>query len=197
MYLTDEKPGPTNGSAVVHLAELDGVFAFVLGRVGNRADAEDVTQQAALKALPRLRSDASAPEARAYLYAAARSALATFWSERFRLPQAELPDDVSDPGRGRPAVASAQNAAWLEETLAALPGPYRQVLELRFLRGCSIRETALQMGKTAGAVKVMQLRALRAAGRGLTPESQSRPARRPREASRGSAFETPRVFQGA
>lgn len=185
------------GRGGADLAELDRIFAFVLGRVGNRADAEDVTQQAALKALPRLRSNASAPEARAYLYAAARSALATFWSDRFRLPQAELPDDVSDPGRGRPVVASAENAAWLEETLAALPAQYRQVLELRFLRGCSIRETAREMGKTVGAVKVMQLRALRAAAQGVSPESRSRPARRPRGASRGSAFETPRVFQGA
>src|SRR4029077_11202694 len=45
----------------------------------------------------------------------------------------------------------------------ALPGNYRQVLELRFLRGYSLRETAEAMNNTVGAIKVMQLRALRAA----------------------------------
>lgn len=186
-----------SASSDAALGELDGVYAYLLSRVGSRPDAEDLTQQVALKALPRLRADAGIAEIRAYLYRTARSALAGFWSARYRLPESELPDDVSDPGRGHPVVASAENAAWLEQTLAALPVRYREVLELRFLRGCSIRETARAMGKTPGAVKVMQLRALRAAGRGLNPESQSRPARHPREVSRGSAFETLRVFQGA
>jgi RNA polymerase sigma-70 factor (ECF subfamily) len=55
--------------------------------------------------------------------------------------------------------------AWLECVLGALPANYRQVLELRFLRGYSLRETAEAMGNTVGAIKVMQLRALRAAAR--------------------------------
>ena len=188
---------PAETSCGAALDELDGVFAFLLGRVGSRPDAEDLTQQVALKALPRLRAEASTAEVRAYLYTTARSALAAFWSARYRLPESELSDEASDPERGRPPVASARATAWLEETLSALPAHYREVLELRFLRGCSIREVAREMGKTPGAVKVMQLRALRAAARGLSPESRSRPARRPREASRGFPYETPRVFQGA
>lgn len=51
----------------------------------------------------------------------------------------------------------------MERTLSALPAHYRQILELRFLRGYSLREAAEEMGKTVGGVKVMQLRALRAA----------------------------------
>jgi RNA polymerase sigma-70 factor (ECF subfamily) len=39
------------------------------------------------------------------------------------------------------------------------------VLEFRFLRGYSLRETAVEMGTTNGNIKVMQLRALRAAAR--------------------------------
>ena len=56
-------------------------------------------------------------------------------------------------------------AAWVERTLRALPENYRLVLELRFLRGYTLRETAAEMGKTVGGIKVMQLRALRAAAR--------------------------------
>jgi RNA polymerase sigma-70 factor (ECF subfamily) len=49
--------------------------------------------------------------------------------------------------------------------LSALPPNYRRVLELRFLRGYSLRETAVEMDNTVGGIKVMQLRALRAAAR--------------------------------
>ena len=45
------------------------------------------------------------------------------------------------------------------------PANYRRVLELRFLRGYSLREVATEVGSTVGGVKVMQLRALRAAAR--------------------------------
>ncbi|HYL07658.1 MAG TPA: RNA polymerase sigma factor [Candidatus Udaeobacter sp.] len=198
MYLAFERSsgGGISGSQTeAALDELDRVYSFVLSRVGSRADAEDLTQQVALKALPRLRLEASIPEVRSYLYSTARSALATFWSERYRLPESELPDDATDPDRGQPAVASAEASAWLAETLAALPAHYRQVLELRFLRGCSIRETANEMGRTSGAVKVMQLRALRAASQSVSLPDQNRPARRPPAAARGSASVTPRVLQ--
>jgi RNA polymerase sigma factor (sigma-70 family) len=147
----------------VALAEFDLVYRFLYSRVGNRADAEDLTQQVALKALPRLRGGWVEPAIRGYLYATARSVLASFWAGRSRVPEAELADDVRDDGRGRELSAPPEAAAWVERTLGALPAHYRLILELRFLRGYSLRETAREMGKTVGGIKVMQLRALRAA----------------------------------
>jgi RNA polymerase sigma-70 factor (ECF subfamily) len=55
--------------------------------------------------------------------------------------------------------------AEVERILRQLPVRYRRLLELRFLRGYTSKEVAAEMGMTVGAVKVMQLRALRAAGR--------------------------------
>src|SRR5919109_2018367 len=43
----------------IALEELERIYAFAYRRVGNRADAEDLTQQVALKAVPRLRPGAS------------------------------------------------------------------------------------------------------------------------------------------
>jgi len=54
---------------------------------------EDLTQQVALKALPRLREGTTAPEIRGYNLRDARSVLATFWSARSRLPESELPEN--------------------------------------------------------------------------------------------------------
>src|ERR1700731_4651887 len=78
----------------IALGELEIVYAFVYARVGNRADAEDLTQQVALKAIPRLREGSSAASIRAYLFATARSALASFWAGRFGMPEDELRDDL-------------------------------------------------------------------------------------------------------
>lgn len=162
MYLGIE--GFTSAGYTPALDEFDRVYAFLYSRVGNRFDAEDLTQQVAMKALPRLRVGAPPESVRAYLYSTARSVLAVFWSDRFRMPQSELSSDVVDsPSDHWSPEPSAESAAWLERTLSALPAHYRQVLELRFLQNCSIREVAHAMGRTEGAVKVMQLRALRAA----------------------------------
>lgn len=48
----------------------------------------------------------------------------------------------------------------MAEILDALPERYRQVLQLRFLNGLSVRETAQALGITSGNVKVLQHRAL-------------------------------------
>jgi RNA polymerase sigma factor (sigma-70 family) len=165
-----EQPGElvqlrTSASAGVDIAleELELVYAYVYARVGNRADAEDVTQQVALKAIPRLRAGASAGAIRSYLFAAARSALAVFWSARFGLPEDELREDLWVENR-RPEP-SPDSVDRVHRILDQLPSNYRRVLELRFLHGYSLKEVAAELGTTVGGVKVMQLRALRAAAR--------------------------------
>src|SRR5258707_5251678 len=98
MYLTS-KPTTMPSEAEccttqIALGELEAVYGFIYSRVGNRADAEDLTQEVALKAFPRLRTDAAAPEIRGYLYATARSGLGTFWSGRLGMPESELPANL-------------------------------------------------------------------------------------------------------
>ena len=170
------------------LEELEGIYSFVLARVGNRPDAEDLTQQVALKALPRLRETAGQPAIRSYLYATARSVLGGFWSTKLRLPEAELADELPDRTESGSREPSVEASDWLQRTLSGLPPHYREVLELRFLQGASILEVAEKTHRTPGAVKVMQLRALRAAAALPASPSRSRPARRPLAAAPGSAY---------
>ncbi len=189
---------PAESVTALALDELEPIYSFIYARVGNRSDAEDLTQQVALKALPRLREGSPGAAVRSYLYATARSVVAAFWAGRYRVPESELSDNLADEGRGRGPEPSIQAAAWLEETLEALPSHYRQVLELRFLRECSLREVAGEMGKTVGAVKLMQLRALRAAaaanpaGLASIPAGRSRPARPRPAGAPGFASAPPR-----
>jgi RNA polymerase sigma factor (sigma-70 family) len=157
-----ELPAASNAVDIA-LNELEMVYAFIYARVGNRADAEDLTQQVALKAIPRLRQGAPASAIRGYLFATARSVLGGFWSTRLGLSESELHDDLAlvTPVTGY----SEESTDRAQRILAALSDNYRRVLELRFLHGYSLKEVAAEMRSTVGAVKVMQLRALRAAAK--------------------------------
>ena len=147
----------------IALGELEIVYAFIYARVGNRADAEDLTQQVALKAIPRLREGAPASAIRGYLFATARSVLGGFWSTRLGLSEVELHEDLALAVP--PAPPSEGRVDTVQRILAELSDNYRRVLELRFLHGYSLKEVAAEMHSTVGAVKVMQLRALRSAAK--------------------------------
>jgi RNA polymerase sigma factor (sigma-70 family) len=147
----------------IALDELQIVYAFIYARVGNRADAEDLTQQVAMKAIPRLRQGAPASAIRGYLFATARSVLGGFWSTRLGLSEAELHEDLALAPP--PSPPSEENADTVKLILGQLSDNYRRVLELRFLHGYSLKEVAAEMNSTVGAIKVMQLRALRAAAK--------------------------------
>jgi RNA polymerase sigma factor (sigma-70 family) len=148
----------------IALDELELVYAFIYARVGNRPDAEDLTQQVAMKAIPRLRQGAPASAIRGYLFATARSVLGGFWSTRLGLSEAELREDLDLAAPPGPPP-SEENADTVHQILGQLSDNYRRVLELRFLHGYSLKEVAAEMNSTVGAIKVMQLRALRAAAK--------------------------------
>ena len=150
-------------AADIAIDELELIYAFIYARVGNRADAEDLTQQVAMKAIPRLRQGAPASAIRGYLFATARSVLGGFWSTRLGLSESELHDDLGMATP--PSPHSEESAERARRILDSLSDNYRRVLELRFLHGYSLKEVAAEMRSTVGAVKVMQLRALRAAAK--------------------------------
>ena len=147
----------------IYLDNVKRLFRLMYSRVGNRPDAEDLTQQVALKAIPRLRPGAPPSAVRGYLFATARSVLGAFWSTRLGLSEAELRDDLAMTPAPGPAPDVGTDT--VQQVLAQLSDNYRRVLELRFLHGYSLKEVAAEMKSTVGAIKVMQLRALRAAAK--------------------------------
>lgn len=153
---------------------LDPVYRFLYSRVGNREDAEDLTSEVFLKAAKQL--DRSRPEmsVASWLFTVARTVLADHWRRYYR-GGAELPLDDSRiesmQSLGSPTL-SAETTDLLKRVLDALPDRYRQVLELRFLRGYSIQDVARELEITPENVKVIQHRALAKAvqaGEGLLP----------------------------
>src|SRR5256885_9695024 len=117
----------------IALDELEIVYAFIYARVGNRADAEDLTQQVAMKAIPRLRQGAPASAIRGYLFATARSVLGGFWSTRLGLSEAELHEDLALALPTSPPSEEGVDA--VREILGQLSDNYPRAPEPRFLHG--------------------------------------------------------------
>ena len=136
------------------------VYRFVHARIGNRPDAEDITAQTFLRAMPRLRAGASDAEVRGYLFATARTALADHWSNNYGITR---DTDIELLSVSPPEISEGDGVRRAAALLERLPENYRRVLELRFLRGYSVRETAREMGVTESNAKVLQFRALRRA----------------------------------
>jgi RNA polymerase sigma factor (sigma-70 family) len=143
------------------------VFRLMVGRVGNLPDAEDLTAEVFLTALPYLRTEADVRQVRAYLRATARTVLARHWqsastTEATALELAKTADAATETGptEAGPGGEATQQAQLI---LDALPDPYQAVLRLRYLHSYSLKETASELGITLSNAKVIQHRALKLA----------------------------------
>ena len=144
----------------VYRDNVTSIYRLVYARVGNQADAEDLTSQVFLAALPHLRPSASGGEVHRYLVATARTTLASHWRRRFGIQVTTIDDNL---GSAADDVASTDPLPRIRRVLTQLPPNYRRILELRFLERCSVREAAATMGISTANARVVQHRALRRA----------------------------------
>lgn len=153
---------------------LDDVYRHVYMRVGTRADAEDLTSEIFLRMVENLHQYRGPGKFRSWLMGIARHVVNDFWRTCYAISEVPL-DTWSVRGTTNPICDNNPNKDFensivllMREQLSKLPDHYRRVLELRFLEGKSVRETAQAMGCTESTVKVRQYRALQKLAQGLT-----------------------------
>ena len=134
----------------------DRIYAYIVRRVIDRAEAEDLTSEVFHHALANLRRYEwrGAPFA-AWLYRIAANAIADR-SERLARERR------LDPGPEAEAACQeeAQDLAKVFVLVRELPDDQRRVVELRFVEQKSTREVAAEIGRSEGAVKQLQFRGL-------------------------------------
>jgi RNA polymerase sigma-70 factor, ECF subfamily len=134
----------------------DRVYAFVARRVGSRSEAEDLTAEVFHQALAHLgRFEWRGAPFVAWLLQIARNALADRWQRRAR-EQGEPSPEPADDGR----LVDVDHRAMLADLVGRLPHDQQRVVLARFVEQKSIREIAEALGRTEGAVKQLQFRAL-------------------------------------
>ena len=144
--------------AVLYDRHFDRVYAFVVRRVRDRDAAEDLTAETFQKALAGLATYESrgAPFGAWLLRIAANAVID--WAKRAAREVVDS-DNLPDPGVG-PEVDRIDEHARLFRLVDALPHDQQAVIVERFVEQRSIRETAERLGKTEGAVKQLQFRAV-------------------------------------
>jgi len=168
-----EAPGPSKGEErlLVEAAQKDPtrfgelydihferVYAFIARRVGDRDLAEDLTADVFHKALANLgRFEWRGVPFAAWLLRIAANAIADRSKRAAReLPSLDDPPEVST----RVDLEEIEQRARLFRLVDRLPTDQRRVIRQRFVEQRSIHEIARQLGRTEGAVKQLQFRAL-------------------------------------
>jgi RNA polymerase sigma-70 factor (ECF subfamily) len=134
------------------------VYAFIVRRVGDRDAAEDLTSDVFHKALANLRRfEWRGTPFAAWLLRIALNAIV----DRSKRVAREVPSDDDPPDTGKePDLAVIEHRAQLFRLVDRLPADQRCVIFERFVEQKSIREVARKLGRTEGAVKQLQFRAL-------------------------------------
>lgn len=150
------------------------LFRYVNARLGQRQEAEDVTNAVFEKAYAAVGHCRPSPAGfSSWLYTIARNTLIDHYRRR-RLPiEAEAEQEllhVRDPTGGPEELLLADEVRRaLYDAILELTDEQRQVIGCRFFFNLSVIEVAGLLGKTEGAVKALQSRALGRLQRRLAP----------------------------
>ena len=135
------------------------VYAYVVKRVRDRAEAEDVTAEVFHQALANLtRFEWRGIPFAAWLFRIAANLISDRWQ---RTGKEVADDEAIELAQVSPAeIEEIERRATLFQLVDSLPAEQRRVVVLRFVEQKSIKEVAKEVRKTEGAVKQLQFRAL-------------------------------------
>ena len=152
------KQGDQKAFAQLYEGHFDRIYRYVALRIGDRTEAEDMTQQVFVNALQSISSFKwqGKPFA-AWLFRIAHNQVVDYLRKRAK--QATVPLDESLTNSDSNPQLEAEHSLDIEQLLSAtrqLTRAQREVISLRFAGELSIAQVAKVMGKSQGAVKALQ-----------------------------------------
>src|SRR5580765_4789862 len=155
--------GDREALEALYLLHFDRIYSYLHMSVGNRHDAEDLTTQTFLRMLESIKRFRwqSSPFS-AWLFRIAHNlAMDHFRASRRWQPEEDVPEPLgeSEPSAELAAFQSIGRQSMLE-LIENLSQEQKQVLTLKFVFNLPNGEVATILGKTEGAIKSLQHRAL-------------------------------------
>jgi RNA polymerase sigma-70 factor (ECF subfamily) len=161
----------------LYLIHFDRIYSYLHVSVGNRHDAEDLTTQTFLKMLEAIGKFRwqSAPFS-AWLFRIAHNlAMDHFRANKRWQPEEEVPEPEPDESTSAEAGAlESIGRKSMLELIEDLSPEQQQVLTLKFVFNFANAEAATILGKTEGAIKSLQHRALVSLQKQLEKREQSK-----------------------
>ncbi|HWY02485.1 MAG TPA: sigma-70 family RNA polymerase sigma factor [Candidatus Acidoferrum sp.] len=149
--------------AELYELHFERVYAYVVRRVGDRAETEDLTSEVFHHALSNLqRFEWRGIPFAAWLFRIAANLISDRWQRKSRENIADEPEQIESAPARNAEFEEVERKATLFRLVGSLPAEQRRVVVLRFVEQKSIKEVAREIRKTEGAVKQLQFRALSA-----------------------------------
>lgn len=154
---------------------LDRIYRYVFYQVKDKMTAEDVTEEVFLKAWKAIGScKGKELTFSPWLYRIAHNHIIDYLRSRQKyLSKKYSATEVGNiAGAGGPEPEMEAKLEWQEllETISCLPQNQKQVVLLKFTEGLDNREISHIMGKSQGAIRVLQMRALATLRRRLSTQ---------------------------
>jgi RNA polymerase sigma-70 factor (ECF subfamily) len=167
--------GDDEACTVLYNRHYDAIYRYCYYRVGNKDLAQDLTSEVFVRMIDKLDTfKARGRPLLAWLYTIARNLTIDVQRRQGKTvlkPLNEASDlhtgDEEDPSRGMDRKLEAK---CLAAALRHLTEEQRQVIILKFMEDLNNSQVAVILGKTEGAVKSLQHRALRALRRAVVKE---------------------------
>ncbi len=138
----------------------DRIYRYVVLKIGERTEAEDITQQVFVNAIKAIGSyDYKGTPFSAWLYRIAHNKIVDYLRKKSKRPLAPLSESLVDNAPGNDPRATAYHNLDMDMVRQAtkqLTPAQQEVIALRFSGDLSITEVARAMGKSEGAVKALQ-----------------------------------------
>lgn len=139
----------------------DRVARFATGRLGDAEKAEDVTSETFEAMLRNLRSYRAGTDFEAWLFTIAHRRVSDHFRRLGRRREVELDERVQPTSEGpEDRLVAAEDRAEVARAFRELRADQQEVLSLRVLAGLSAAQVGQVLGKSEGAVRVAQHRAL-------------------------------------
>lgn len=150
---------------------LDRIYRYVVYQVDDKMIAEDLTEETFIKAWEAIgKYKWKGQPFSAWLYRIAHNQVIDYFrtTRRDLTLKEELPAEAAEPEQEAEEKLGQQE---MIKAISYLPAQQKQVIILKFIEGLDNPEIAQIMGKSQGAVRVMQMRALAALRQKLSGEA--------------------------
>jgi RNA polymerase sigma-70 factor (ECF subfamily) len=159
----------------LYRSHVDVIYRYIWARVRDDSVTEDLTAQVFLKALEGLPTyKPTGKPFLAWLYRIAYARIVDHWRKQERRVEVPLEDTLASR-EPRPEELLEVEANWVAaiDLLAQLTDDQQDVVILRFIGEMSLADVAETLGKTVGATKAIQYRALASLARLLEKQGGS------------------------
>ena len=156
------RTGDQQALAAVYDWYLPRVYRYILSRLGDVAEAEDLTEDIFLRMLGAIADyKRTGVPFSAWLFRIARNHLVSYYRKNGNRKADALQETMADSRHDPASIVETQLILGeVAEAVQRLPDAQRDVIALRFAVGLSIAETAQVLGKRQGNVKALQHKAV-------------------------------------